>query len=153
MPSDQSAGKPARQLLFLESLTHHRTTLTTSAPPVSDLPDVTQAPKTDVSMELILQEIMAVGRRLEGMDTKISDLAVELRSIRTDITGFQTKVTRMKHCLSLMEDELNLMPNNDQELQYLQDNLQTSRTRAAGTASASLGSRSWWKARTSKPFS
>ncbi|KAJ1179525.1 hypothetical protein NDU88_004759 [Pleurodeles waltl] len=123
MPGDKSAGKPAHQLLFSEALIHHRTTLTTPVPSVSDLPDATQAPKMDVSMECILQEITAVGRRLEGMDTKILALTAKSRSIHADIAGFQDKVTGMKHHLSLMEDKLSSPFNRDQELQYLWDKL------------------------------
>ncbi|KAJ1091453.1 hypothetical protein NDU88_004578 [Pleurodeles waltl] len=55
------------------------------------------------------------------MDTKISDLAVESRSIHTDI--FQYKVAGMEHHLSLMEDKLNSRLNRDRELQYLQNKL------------------------------
>ncbi|KAJ1149759.1 hypothetical protein NDU88_002564 [Pleurodeles waltl] len=95
----------------------------TAETPVSDLPGASQAPKMDASMERILQEIRAVSRRWEGMDTKISDLAAESNSIRTDIAGFEDKVTGMECPLSLMEDKLNSPSNRDQELQYLQDKL------------------------------
>ncbi|KAJ1197653.1 hypothetical protein NDU88_001509 [Pleurodeles waltl] len=64
------------------------------------------------------------------MDTKISDLVAESRSIRTDIAGFQNKVTGMKHRLSLKEEKLNLTPNRDQELQYLGDKLTDLRARS-----------------------
>ncbi|KAJ1175703.1 hypothetical protein NDU88_000990 [Pleurodeles waltl] len=73
-----------------------------------------------ISMERILQEITAVGRGLEGMDTKILDLE-ESRSIRNDIGSFQDKVTNIDHRLSLVEDKLNSSPNRDHELQYIRD--------------------------------
>ncbi|KAJ1119549.1 hypothetical protein NDU88_007734 [Pleurodeles waltl] len=100
----------------------HSSTVT-SASQVSDLPETTQTPKTNVSIEHILQEITVVGRTLKGMDTRISDLTAESRSIRADIASFQDKVTVMDHRLSLLEDKLNSLPNRDQELQYLWDKI------------------------------
>ncbi|KAJ1210284.1 hypothetical protein NDU88_005650 [Pleurodeles waltl] len=93
----------------------------TAAPHASNPPETTQAPKTDVFMDRILQEITVVGRRLEGMDTKISVLAAQSRSIRSDIASFQDKVTNMDRRLFLMEDKLNSLPNRDQEWQCFRD--------------------------------
>ncbi|KAJ1209426.1 hypothetical protein NDU88_004804 [Pleurodeles waltl] len=104
MPGDKPTGKPASQQLFSEALTHDRTTPVTAAPLVSDPPETTQTPKTDVSIERILQE-------------------VESRSIRTDNDSFQDKVTNMDRHLSLMEDKLNSSPNRDQKLKYVRDKL------------------------------
>ncbi|KAJ1119352.1 hypothetical protein NDU88_007538 [Pleurodeles waltl] len=74
-------------------------------------------------MERTLRENTTVGSRLEGMDTKISELASETRSIRADIAGFEDKVREMEHRLSLMEDKLSSTPDGDQELQFLQNSL------------------------------
>ncbi|KAJ1129461.1 hypothetical protein NDU88_007830 [Pleurodeles waltl] len=82
-----------------------------------------QTPKSDISMERILQEITVVGRRLEGMDTKISDLAAECRSIRNDIASFQDRVMNIDHRLSVVEDKLNPSPNRDHELLYLRNKI------------------------------
>ncbi|KAJ1117139.1 hypothetical protein NDU88_005339 [Pleurodeles waltl] len=44
------------------------------------------------TMDLIVEEISAVGRRLEGMDSAMVSLTAETKSIRLDIAGFQTRV-------------------------------------------------------------
>ncbi|KAJ1105057.1 hypothetical protein NDU88_002465 [Pleurodeles waltl] len=49
--------------------------------------------RADPIMECILQEIFVVGRCLEAMEVKIPDLSGYSKSIRTDIAGFQDKVT------------------------------------------------------------
>ncbi|KAJ1131301.1 hypothetical protein NDU88_009639 [Pleurodeles waltl] len=54
----------------------------------------------------ILQEIAAVGRRLEVMDKKISDLMVASTSIRADIAGFPETVTNLDQRLSIVEDRV-----------------------------------------------
>ncbi|KAJ1143010.1 hypothetical protein NDU88_009322 [Pleurodeles waltl] len=58
----------------------------------------------DTRMDCILQEITAVGRRLEGMDSNISMLKAETKSIHMDIVGFQNRVTEQEHCISVAED-------------------------------------------------
>ncbi|KAJ1207474.1 hypothetical protein NDU88_002865 [Pleurodeles waltl] len=63
------------------------------------------------------------------MNTKISDLAAE-RSIISDITEFQDKVTGMKHRFSLMDDKLNSMLNRVKELQYFWDKLTSLKNRS-----------------------
>ncbi|KAJ1170426.1 hypothetical protein NDU88_002303 [Pleurodeles waltl] len=90
MPRGKTAGKalckPARQLLFSEALRQqkHRA-LADSPPPSHDtMSDNTQG----ASMDRILQEISAVGRKLEGMDTAMSALTAETRSMRLEIAGF-----------------------------------------------------------------
>ena len=56
----------------------------TSAPP---------NPKQDPStMDRILQEITAVGRQLEVMDSKITALMAETKSLHTDVAGFQGRM-------------------------------------------------------------
>ncbi|KAJ1138689.1 hypothetical protein NDU88_005070 [Pleurodeles waltl] len=92
-------------------------------PPMNDPPETVQPPKSNIPMECILQEITAFGRRLEGMDTKISDLAAESRSICNDIASFQDRVTSTDHRLSLVEDKLFFSPNSDHKLQYLRDKI------------------------------
>ncbi|KAJ1219290.1 hypothetical protein NDU88_006859 [Pleurodeles waltl] len=44
------------------------------------------------SMDRILQEISAVGRKLEGMDSAMVALTAETRSIRLEIAGFQSQI-------------------------------------------------------------
>ncbi|KAJ1158253.1 hypothetical protein NDU88_010946 [Pleurodeles waltl] len=66
-------------------------------------------------MDRILQEISAVGRRLEGICT----LAAETKSIRLDIVGFQAQVMGLELHVTVMEDHLNTTLDLDQELLYL----------------------------------
>ncbi|KAJ1197676.1 hypothetical protein NDU88_001532 [Pleurodeles waltl] len=113
MPGYKPTGKPACQLLFLEALAQHWPVPVTTVPPMTDPPETMQSPKSDFSMECILQEITAVGRRLEDMGTKISDLAAESMSIHNDIASFQNRVTIIDHRLSLVEDKLNSSCNSD----------------------------------------
>ncbi|KAJ1141483.1 hypothetical protein NDU88_007813 [Pleurodeles waltl] len=67
----------------------------------------------------ILQEITAVGRRLEAMDSKISDLAVASASIRADIAGFGETVTDLDRHLMTVEDHVVTLPNQEAELRSL----------------------------------
>ncbi|KAJ1191118.1 hypothetical protein NDU88_000434 [Pleurodeles waltl] len=55
-------------------------------------------------MERILQEISAVGRHLQAMDVKITDLSADSKLIRMDIDSFQDKVTDLDHCLLTVEN-------------------------------------------------
>ncbi|KAJ1194520.1 hypothetical protein NDU88_003808 [Pleurodeles waltl] len=63
---NRQLGKPSRQLLFLEALPHQRDPPAEEHPLTlpSSMADTTQ----DGTMDCILQEISAVGRKLEGMD-------------------------------------------------------------------------------------
>ncbi|KAJ1162264.1 hypothetical protein NDU88_002732 [Pleurodeles waltl] len=47
------------------------------------------------AVDRILQEIAAVGLRLETMDSRISDLTVASSSIRADIAGFRETVNNL----------------------------------------------------------
>ncbi|KAJ1199195.1 hypothetical protein NDU88_003033 [Pleurodeles waltl] len=57
-------------------------------------------PPTLEATERILQEIASVGRRLEAMDLKITDLTVTSSSIRADIAGFKDTADALdqRHC-------------------------------------------------------
>ncbi|KAJ1104947.1 hypothetical protein NDU88_002355 [Pleurodeles waltl] len=123
MPGDKPSGNPACQLLFLEALAQLRPVPVMMMPLMTDPPETMKTPNSDISMECILQEITPFGRRLEGMDTKIPDLAAEFRSIHNDIASFQDRVTNNNYHLSLVEDKLNFSPNRDHKLQYLRDKI------------------------------
>ncbi|KAJ1144696.1 hypothetical protein NDU88_010993 [Pleurodeles waltl] len=94
MPGGQSShentGKPARQLLISEALLQPK-----GVPPATQ-PFATHQemadPAQEPTMDRILQEILAVGRRLEGMDNTMVSMAAETKSIRKEITSFQTRV-------------------------------------------------------------
>ncbi|KAJ1110622.1 hypothetical protein NDU88_007971 [Pleurodeles waltl] len=76
--------------------------------------------RLDTAMERILQEISAVGHRL---DSKITDLSADFKSIRADIAGFQDKVTELDHRLTTVESNIVTLPDIDSELQFLQHKL------------------------------
>ncbi|KAJ1110504.1 hypothetical protein NDU88_007855 [Pleurodeles waltl] len=123
MLTSKPSGKPAHQLLFSEAIsqqcamaTHQVSTETSTGEPLP-------CGRQDTTMECILHEITRVDSRLEGMDSKILNLAVESRSIRVDIAGFQDRVVGMEHRLAAVEDRLNVIPDRDQELLHLLNKL------------------------------
>ncbi|KAJ1170474.1 hypothetical protein NDU88_002350 [Pleurodeles waltl] len=97
MPTGRATGKPTRQLLFQEAISLPRPMASSVA--LVDLGSPTTSADTcsDTAMERILQEIVAVGRRLEAMDTKITVLSTAFSLIQADIAGFQDKVTDLDH--------------------------------------------------------
>ncbi|KAJ1149493.1 hypothetical protein NDU88_002300 [Pleurodeles waltl] len=56
----------------------------------------------ETTMGRILQEISAVGRRPEGMDSMAS-LTEETKSMRLDITGLQSQVTSLEQQVKTVE--------------------------------------------------
>ncbi|KAJ1113432.1 hypothetical protein NDU88_001678 [Pleurodeles waltl] len=93
----KSSGKPVRQLLFSEALHHsHPPALSRDTQP-SISPTVMDMPEHRATMDRILQEITGVGRRFEGMDSMISALASETKSLRLGIAGFQFRVYDLEH--------------------------------------------------------
>ncbi|KAJ1118626.1 hypothetical protein NDU88_006815 [Pleurodeles waltl] len=74
-------------------------------------------------IERILQEITAMGRRIEGMDSAISFLTAETKSMCLDIPNFQSCVTGLEQRVMIMEDHLNTRQDRDQELLYLHSKL------------------------------
>ncbi|KAJ1112143.1 hypothetical protein NDU88_000411 [Pleurodeles waltl] len=90
MPDGRTAnrqpGKPSRQLLFSKALSHQRDLPAEEHPltPPSSMADTAQG----ATMDHILQEISAVGQKLEGMDSALASLTVETKSIPLDIAGF-----------------------------------------------------------------
>ncbi|KAJ1114436.1 hypothetical protein NDU88_002673 [Pleurodeles waltl] len=74
---------------------------------------------SDTAMEHILQGISAVGRCLETMDSKITDLSADSKSIRVDIASFQATVSELDHRLHAIENQMASLPDNKPKLQYL----------------------------------
>ncbi|KAJ1115408.1 hypothetical protein NDU88_003632 [Pleurodeles waltl] len=101
--STKNSGKPARQLLFSEALLHLKVPPPTPAamPPARHHTMADSAQES--TMDLILQEILAVGRRLEGMDSAMVSLTVETKSIRLDIAGFQSRVLGLEQRMNGQE--------------------------------------------------
>ncbi|KAJ1104247.1 hypothetical protein NDU88_001659 [Pleurodeles waltl] len=70
-------------------------------------------------MDRILQEISAVGRKLEGMDSAMASLLAETKFMRLDIAGFQTQVTGLEQRVATAETRIASWGYRDQELLYL----------------------------------
>ncbi|KAJ1139156.1 hypothetical protein NDU88_005533 [Pleurodeles waltl] len=125
MPRGKTAGKapckPARQLLFSEALRQQKYPAPAASPPPSHdtMSDNTQG----ASMDRILQEISAVGRKLEGMDIAMSALTAETRSMRLEIAGFQSQISGLDHRVAAVESQVVSQTDRDQELLYLRSKL------------------------------
>ncbi|KAJ1173310.1 hypothetical protein NDU88_005146 [Pleurodeles waltl] len=77
------------------------------------------SPEQETTIECILQEITAVGRRLEGISSAISFLTAEMKSMSLDIANSQSHVLRLEQRVKIIEDHLNTGQDRDQELLYL----------------------------------
>ncbi|KAJ1110006.1 hypothetical protein NDU88_007361 [Pleurodeles waltl] len=64
-------------------------------------------------MDRKLQEFTTVGRHLEAMDSKVSDLIVASTFIRADITGFWETVTDLDQRLTTVEDHFVTLPDQE----------------------------------------
>ncbi|KAJ1149228.1 hypothetical protein NDU88_002043 [Pleurodeles waltl] len=89
----------------------------------TDLPHATTTSPHEVTKDRILQEITAVGRKLEGMDSTISSVATGMKSICLDIVGFQARVSGLEQRVATVEVHLNTTPDRDQKLLYLRSKL------------------------------
>ncbi|KAJ1125505.1 hypothetical protein NDU88_003934 [Pleurodeles waltl] len=76
--------------------------------------DASQGATTDH----ILQEILAVGRRHEGIDSRMISLTEETKSMRLDIAGFQSRVATLELRVMTVEAQATLTVDRDQELLY-----------------------------------
>ncbi|KAJ1201932.1 hypothetical protein NDU88_005736 [Pleurodeles waltl] len=121
--SDKHSGTPARQLLFSEALQHSRPPSSASGPQPATQTCTMAGPTQEATMNRILQEISAVGRRLEGMDNAITSLTVETKSMRLDIAGFQSRVSGLEQRVTNVEGHITTLQDRDQELLYLHSKL------------------------------
>ncbi|KAJ1216273.1 hypothetical protein NDU88_003877 [Pleurodeles waltl] len=124
--NQKSTGKSAQQLLFSEALHHRRPTSTITGPhsPPSPTQSMAMSEKEQsITMEKILQEITAVSRRIERMDASLSSLTLETKSMRSDIAGFQTRVTGLEHRMGSLETQVTTHRDRDQDLHYLRSKL------------------------------
>ncbi|KAJ1116609.1 hypothetical protein NDU88_004815 [Pleurodeles waltl] len=144
MPTGKPSGKPARQLLFSEDISQQHTMTS---------PETSTGQRQDTLMEPILQEITKVGRWLEGMDTKIPDLAAESRSIRIAIAGFEGRVTGIEHLLVTVEGRLRATRTETRNGCTSRTSLQIWRTEAVETMYAYSHSQNVQRAQTPGPFS
>ncbi|KAJ1112803.1 hypothetical protein NDU88_001064 [Pleurodeles waltl] len=118
---NRQPGKPSRQLLFSEALrnqrdppaeAHHLT-------PPSSIAGTAQG----ATMDRILQEISAVGRKLEGMDSTMASLTAETKSMLLEIAGFQSQVAGLDQPVTSVETHIASWVDRDQELLYLRSTL------------------------------
>ncbi|KAJ1207909.1 hypothetical protein NDU88_003299 [Pleurodeles waltl] len=108
MPRGKTAGKtpgkPARQLLFSEALRQQKHP---SAEDPLPFPRSSMADDTlGATMDRILQEISAVSRKLEGMDSAMLVLTAEIRSMRLDIAGFQSQISGLDQRVATVETQV-----------------------------------------------
>ncbi|KAJ1096057.1 hypothetical protein NDU88_001204 [Pleurodeles waltl] len=75
------------------------------------------------TMDSILQEISAVGRKLEGMDSAMVALTTETRSMRVDIAGFQSQISGLDQRVATVETQVASWTDKDQELLHLRSRL------------------------------
>ncbi|KAJ1155574.1 hypothetical protein NDU88_008303 [Pleurodeles waltl] len=115
--SHKNSSKPTRQLLFSEALLQTKG----PPPPLAAQPSATHQdmvdPAQESTMDCILQEISAFGRRLEGMDSAMVSLTAETISICMELANFQTRV------LSKVEGHASSFQDRNQELVFLRSKL------------------------------
>ncbi|KAJ1110670.1 hypothetical protein NDU88_008018 [Pleurodeles waltl] len=100
----KTTGKPARQLLISEALRQqkHPPTEDPTPLPCANMADNMQG----ATMDGILQEISAVGRKLEGMDNAMLALTAETRSMHLDIAGFQSQISGLDQRVATEETQV-----------------------------------------------
>ncbi|KAJ1184309.1 hypothetical protein NDU88_001117 [Pleurodeles waltl] len=74
-------------------------------------------------MDRILQEISAVGRKLEGMDNAMVALTAETRSMCLEIAGFQSQISGLDQRVTTVEAQAASWTNRDQALLHLRKRL------------------------------
>ncbi|KAJ1214873.1 hypothetical protein NDU88_002484 [Pleurodeles waltl] len=57
------------------------------------------------------------------MDASISSLTLETKSMRSDIAGFQSRVTGLEHCSGPLEAHVTTVQDRDQDLLYLRSKI------------------------------
>ncbi|KAJ1148473.1 hypothetical protein NDU88_001308 [Pleurodeles waltl] len=124
MPRGKAAGKPtgktARQLLLSEALRQQKHPPTeVLQPPRANMADDMQG----ATMDRILQEISAVGRKLEGMDNAMVALTAETRSIRLDIAGLISQISGLDQRVATVETQMASWTDRDLELSHLRSKL------------------------------
>ncbi|KAJ1084012.1 hypothetical protein NDU88_004167 [Pleurodeles waltl] len=121
--SNKHSGKPTRQLLFSEALQHSRTSYPATKVHPPGQPCIMMDHTQVATMDRILQEISVVGRRLEGMDSRMTSLTEETKLMHLDISGFQTQVTSLEQRVTTVEAQAVLAPDRDHELLYLRSKI------------------------------
>ncbi|KAJ1084541.1 hypothetical protein NDU88_004688 [Pleurodeles waltl] len=127
MPGGRSvakpSGNPARQLLFSGALLHSKTSHPAPAAQQPARTHTMSDTAQESTMDRILQQISAVGCRLEGMDNAMASLTAETKSIHLDIAGFQSRVMGQEQRVTMVEVQAATSQDRDQELLYLRSKL------------------------------
>ncbi|KAJ1110017.1 hypothetical protein NDU88_007372 [Pleurodeles waltl] len=117
MPDGKSSGKHSCLMLFSEPLAQPKVMATQGTSPGSASSPAASPPLE--ATDRILQEIAAVGRRLETMDARISELTIASSSIWADIAGFRETAHYLDQCLTTMEEHVAVLPSQEAELRSL----------------------------------
>ncbi|KAJ1090446.1 hypothetical protein NDU88_003578 [Pleurodeles waltl] len=80
-------------------------------------------PAQESTMDRVLQEISAVGRRLEELDSAMIFLTADTKSIRLDIAGFQTRVLGLEQQVTTIDTQVASSQDRDQELLFLRSKM------------------------------
>ncbi|KAJ1117347.1 hypothetical protein NDU88_005547 [Pleurodeles waltl] len=67
----------------------------------------------ETTMDHILQKILAVGRRLEGMDIMMTSLMEERKLMHLETSGFQSRVTSLEQRVTKVEAQAAFAPGRD----------------------------------------
>ncbi|KAJ1215455.1 hypothetical protein NDU88_003064 [Pleurodeles waltl] len=78
---------------------------------------------------------------MEGMNSTISSIVAETKSIRTDIAGFQTGVLGLEQHVTAIEDHINTARYRDQEIICLHSKLIDLDNRSCGDNGHFIGIR------------
>ncbi|KAJ1098576.1 hypothetical protein NDU88_003684 [Pleurodeles waltl] len=120
----KSSSKPGRQLLFSEALRQQKHRQAQDPPPHPHTTTDNMAEGSQgVSMDRIQQEISAVGRKLEGMDSVMVALTAETRSMCLEIAGFQSQISGLDQRVTTVETLAASWTDSGQELMYLRSKL------------------------------
>ncbi|KAJ1203319.1 hypothetical protein NDU88_007107 [Pleurodeles waltl] len=127
MPRGKATGKPsgkhAHQLLFSEALRQQKLPLAEDPPPHPHITGNMVEGTHGASMDRILQEISAVGRKLEGMDSAMAALTAETRSMRLEIAGFQSQISGLDQRVTTVETHVASWTDRDQKCLHLRSKL------------------------------
>ncbi|KAJ1217765.1 hypothetical protein NDU88_005355 [Pleurodeles waltl] len=121
--SHKNTGKPAQQLLFSEALLQAKGVPPPMAAETSSAHQEMADPAQEPTMDRILQEISAVGRSMEGMDSAMVSMAAETKTIHMEIASFQARVLGLEQRVSKVEAHASSFQDRDQELLFLRSKL------------------------------
>ncbi|KAJ1137703.1 hypothetical protein NDU88_004101 [Pleurodeles waltl] len=106
---------------------HHKCLTPTKTNPQTSPPSNESTTMSDkdhsTTMDRIIQEITTVSRRIEGMDASITSPTIETKSMRSDIAGFQSRVTGLEQRMGSIETQVNMSQEREEDFLYLRSKL------------------------------